>query len=52
MAFLLQRFQMKFNRTDAVKKTRGLPSGTTDNCQRRGHGFDPWYRKMPYTAEQ
>ena len=52
MAFLLQRFQMKFNRTDAVKKIRGLPSGTTDNCQCRGHGFDPSSRKMPYASEQ
>ena len=49
MAFLLQRFQMKFNRTDAVKMIKGVP---TDNCQRRGHGFDPWSRKMPYAAEQ
>ena len=33
----------------------GLPwwrSGYESACQRRGHGFEPWSRKIPHAAEQ
>ena len=37
-----------------TKKT-GLPwwsSGWESICQRRGHGFDPWSRKIPHASGQ
>ena len=39
----------------SFKKTWGLPwwrSGYESSCQRRGHGFEPWSRKIPHAAEQ
>ena len=37
------------------KKIRGLPwwfSDLESACQCRGHGFEPWSRKIPHAAEQ
>ena len=37
------------------KQSTGLPwwlSGKESACQCRGHGFDPWPRKIPHAAEQ
>ena len=38
-----------------MKTEIGLPwwlSGEESDCQYRGHGFDPWPGKIPYTKEQ
>ena len=38
-----------------LKRTWGFPwwhSGWEFACQCRGHGFDPWPRKIPHVAEQ
>ena len=42
--------------TTVIKNTsRGLPwwlSGKESTCQCRGHGFDPWFKKIPDVAWQ
>ena len=47
----IEKVQEMFNKD----LEEGLPwwhSGWESTCQGRGHGFDPWSRKIPHAAEQ
>ena len=48
------RYHLTPVRMASIKKTRGLPwwhSGWESACQCRGHGFKPWFWKIPHAVE-